>query len=70
MRITFRCPHCQKALSIDEGAQTSLYCATAPELAQVSGQYYENCADRAPSPVATPGLGRLLWEHSEEWVRP
>jgi len=60
----------RRMLSIDEGAQTSLYCATAPELAQVSGRYYENCADRAPSPVATPELGRLLWEHSEEWVRP
>jgi hypothetical protein len=55
-------------LTIDEGAATSLYCATAPELAQVSGRYYENCAEREPSQVATPELGERLWRHSEEWV--
>jgi retinol dehydrogenase 12 len=59
----------RRMLSIDEGAATSLYCATAPELAQVSGRYYENCAEREPSRVATPDLGARLWEHSEEWVK-
>jgi len=59
----------RRMLSVDEGAQTSLYCATAPELAQVSGRYYENSADREPSPVATPELGKRLWEHSEEWIQ-
>jgi NAD(P)-dependent dehydrogenase (short-subunit alcohol dehydrogenase family) len=59
----------RRMLSIDEGARTSLYCATAPELAQVSGQYYENCADREPNPVATPELGARLWERSEQWVQ-
>jgi retinol dehydrogenase 12 len=60
----------RRMLSVDEGAKTSLYCATAPELADVSGRYYEKCAERDPSPVATPELGERLWEHSEEWVRP
>jgi retinol dehydrogenase 12 len=59
----------RRMLSVDEGAQTSLYCATAPELAQVSGRYYENSADREPSPVATAELGKRLWEHSEEWIQ-
>jgi NAD(P)-dependent dehydrogenase (short-subunit alcohol dehydrogenase family) len=59
----------RRMLSVDEGAKTSLYCATAPELADVSGRYYEKCAERDPSPVATPELGERLWEHSEEWVR-
>jgi len=59
----------RRMLSIDEGAKTSLYCATAPELAQVSGRYYEKCADRQPSPVATPELGERLWDRSEAWVR-
>jgi NAD(P)-dependent dehydrogenase (short-subunit alcohol dehydrogenase family) len=58
----------RRMLTIDEGAATSLYCATAPELAQVSGRYYENCAEREPSQVATPELGERLWRHSEEWV--
>lgn len=59
----------RRMLSVDEGALTSLYCATAPELEQVSGRYYETCAERQPSHVATPELGRRLWERSEEWVR-
>jgi retinol dehydrogenase 12 len=59
----------RRMLSVDEGAETSLYCATAPELADVSGRYYEKCAEREPSPVATPELGERLWAHSEEWVR-
>jgi len=59
----------RRMLSIDDGARTSLYCATAPELAQVSGRYYEDCAEREPSPVATPELGARLWEHSEKWAQ-
>jgi NAD(P)-dependent dehydrogenase (short-subunit alcohol dehydrogenase family) len=59
----------RRMLSVDEGALTSLYCATAPELKQVSGRYYETCAERQPSHVATPELGKRLWERSEEWVR-
>jgi retinol dehydrogenase 12 len=59
----------RRMLTVDQGAQTSLYCATAPELAQVSGRYYEDCAEREPSPVATPELGAQLWRHSAAWTR-
>jgi retinol dehydrogenase-12 len=59
----------RRMLTVDEGAETSVYCATAPELADVSGRYYEKCAEREPSPVATAELGERLWEHSEDWVR-
>jgi retinol dehydrogenase-12 len=59
----------RRMLTIEEGAQTSLYCATATELAAESGKYYEKCAERAPSPVATAALGQQLWEQSEEWTR-
>jgi retinol dehydrogenase-12 len=58
----------RRMLSVTEGAQTSLYCATSPEVASVSGRFYEKCAERAPSPVATPELGRALWERSEAWT--
>jgi retinol dehydrogenase-12 len=58
----------RRMLSTEEGALTSLYCATAPELAALSGRYYEACLDRDPSPVATPELGKLLWEQSETWA--
>jgi dehydrogenase/reductase SDR family protein 13 len=55
-------------LTVEDGAKTSLYCATAPELSQVSGRYYDNCAERAPSQVATPDLGAQLWQHSVDWT--
>lgn len=56
--------------SSEEGAATSLYCATAPELASVSGRYYDKCAEKRPSVVATPLLATELWARSEAWVAP
>jgi NAD(P)-dependent dehydrogenase (short-subunit alcohol dehydrogenase family) len=58
----------RRMLSIEQGARTSLYCATAPLEALRSGGYYDNCAERAPSPVATAELGERLWQHSETWT--
>jgi len=58
----------RRMLTVDQGARTSLYCATAPELGAQSGRYYEDCAERAPSPVATAELGALLWQQSEKWA--
>jgi retinol dehydrogenase 12 len=57
-----------RMLSVTEGAQTSLYCATSPDVADVSGRFYEKCAEKAPSSVATVELGRELWERSEAWA--
>jgi retinol dehydrogenase 12 len=55
-------------LTTEQGARTSLYCATAPELAQAAGCYYDKCREREASRVATGELGRLLWEQSEKWA--
>jgi hypothetical protein len=52
----------------DEGARTSVHCATAPDVAAHSGSYYDECALRAPSERATPELGAELWERSEAWT--
>ena len=60
----------RRMLSVDEGAATSLYCATSPEVAEASGRFYDKCAERAPSPVATPELALTLWQRSEEWSAP
>jgi retinol dehydrogenase 12 len=57
-----------RMLSTEQGAATSLYCATAPELEGVTGRFYEDCRERAPSPVATPELAGELWQHSEAWT--
>jgi NAD(P)-dependent dehydrogenase (short-subunit alcohol dehydrogenase family) len=54
--------------STEQGAETSVYCATDPALAGVSGRYYEKCAEREPSDIATPELAAELWTRSEEWV--
>jgi len=54
--------------SPEQGARTSLYCATAPELAGQTGLYYDGCAVRQPGAAATASLGGELWRHSAEWV--
>ena len=41
-----------------EGARTSLYCATSPEVAGDTGLYYDNCRARSASRHATPGARR------------
>jgi retinol dehydrogenase-12 len=57
-----------RMLTVTQGAETSLYCATSPEVAQASGLFYDRCAERAASAVATPELGAELWKRSEEWT--
>jgi retinol dehydrogenase 12 len=60
----------RRMLTVDEGAVTSLYCATSPDVARDSGKFYDTCAERAPSRVATPELAAELWKRSEEWTAP
>ncbi len=56
-------------VSTEKGAQTTLYCATAAELAQQSGLYYDRCASKTPSALARdPELARQLWQRSSQWV--
>jgi retinol dehydrogenase 12 len=57
-------------LSVDEGAATSLYCAASAAVAEQSGLYYDKCAPRPASRVATPELAAELWRRSEEWTAP
>jgi retinol dehydrogenase-12 len=54
--------------SNEEGAQTSIYCATSPEVANESGKYYDSSREKEPSSRATPQLAAELWEKSEEWT--
>jgi len=57
-----------RMISPEEGAQTSLYCATSGSVAAASGRFYDNSREREPSQVATPDLARALWEHSQTWI--
>jgi len=57
-------------LSTEEGAATTLHCATSPEAAQQTGLYYEKCRVKEPSKLAhDSALAAELWRRSEEWVR-
>jgi retinol dehydrogenase-12 len=58
----------RRMLTVDQGAVTSVYCATSPAVAAESGLFYDKCAVRAPSRVATPELAGQLWKHSSEWT--
>ena len=57
-----------RMISPEEGAQTSLYCATSGSVATASGRFYDNSRERQPSQVATPDLASALWEHSQTWI--
>lgn len=53
----------------EEGAATTLYCATAPQLAEQSGEYYADCQLSEASAVAHDWrLAAQLWVHSQAWV--
>jgi retinol dehydrogenase 12 len=58
----------RRMLSVEDGAVTSVYCATSPAVAAESGLFYDKCAPRPPSRVATPELAELLWKYSGEWT--
>jgi dehydrogenase/reductase SDR family protein 13 len=52
--------------STEDGARTSVHCATTPDL--VNGAFYTKEREKAPSDVATPALAAELWRRSEGWV--
>jgi NAD(P)-dependent dehydrogenase (short-subunit alcohol dehydrogenase family) len=55
------------ALNQQQGAQTSIYVASAPELEGVTGGYWVKCAPATPSAAALDDdAGRRLWEVSEQ----
>ncbi len=55
--------------SEEEGAATTLYCATDPSVANESGLYYEGCKAIEPSAKAKdPELAKELWRRSEAWL--
>ena len=58
----------RRMLSVDQGAATSLYCATSPAVALESGLFYDKSAPRPASPVATPELAAELWQRSQAWT--
>ena len=56
-------------LTPEQGAQTTLYCATASACAQETGLYYADSQVKTPSQQARDtALAQRLWQASEEWL--
>lgn len=55
--------------SVEAGARTSVYCATEPSLATVSGRYYADAREGVAAPHSNdPALEAELWRRSETLV--
>lgn len=56
-------------ISNEEGALTPLYCAASPEVAGVSGRYYDRCREARTNPLAeNESLARELWDRTERAI--
>lgn len=59
----------QFMISNDEGAATTLHCATAPGLEADNGAYFDKCAPKKPSRLARDeSLADQLWQRSAQWL--
>ena len=57
-------------ISNEEGALTSLHCATSEEAGKETGLYYDRSKPKEPSPIALDdALAKRLWTESEAWTR-
>lgn len=55
--------------SNEQGAATTLYCATEPALAQQTGLYYDECQPKRASRLGQDlALAAELWQRSSAWV--
>ena len=58
-----------KGQTIEEGARTSIWAATNPDLEGVSGGYYGNRAEKRISDLASDAeLTDLMWKRTEQWL--
>jgi retinol dehydrogenase-12 len=71
MRTVFKVAKPLGAISPEEGAQTIIYLAASPNVAQTSGEYFYECEITTPTAEARNDLdaGRL-WEISEGIAGP
>ena len=57
-------------ISPEQGAATTLHCATSAEAGRESGLYYDRSRPKQPSAVAQDAaLAAQLWKRSEDWLR-
>lgn len=54
-------------LSVENGAKTSIYLASSPDVNGVTGKYFDKCKEKDPAPLAKDkGLQKELWRVSEQ----
>lgn len=54
-------------ISVRDGAKTSVYLATSPEVKNVTGKYFTKCKQKEPAKAAhDKALQKKLWEVSEQ----
>lgn len=54
-------------LSNEDGAKTTLYCATSGDVAGASGRYFEKCAEKRASKLACDeAFAKETWDRSAE----
>jgi len=58
-----------RGITVEQGAETPVYVATAPELATTSGRYFDRCRERAPSEAGrNDEAASRLWRESERFA--
>ena len=67
MRAVFRVAKPIGAISPEEGAQTVIYLASSPDVAQVSGEYFYECKPATPTTEARNDQDAMrLWDVSKQ----
>ncbi len=55
-------------ISNEDGAKTTLHCATSDTVANETGLYYDECKPKKVNAIATDAAAKELWERSEGFV--
>ena len=56
-------------LTVEQGTETTMYCATSVKAGEETGRYYDNCMEKTPSAKAlSVELEEALWAKSVEWT--
>lgn len=54
----------------EEGAKTTIYCATSPEVANETGRYYDKSKEKISSKRAQdPALAARMWDTCADWAK-
>jgi hypothetical protein len=52
----------------EEGAKTTLFCATSDDVKDKSGRYFDRSKETKPNPLVEGPLAAELWERTAAWT--